>query len=75
MTIKMLKNRWNTLKSQVENNSIELNDAKEKAIELLATAIDMVESNNNADDQFVLETLIQVITEFVDNTTEVSASL
>jgi len=67
MTIAKIRNCYKTLVSKLNNNSISLDDAKEKAIILLSDAMDL--KNNSAEldvvDQFKLETLINCIDELI----------
>ena len=61
MSVKMLKNRWSTINSQLDNGIITLIEAQEKAVILLADAYDLQNNGElSADDAYKLANLIKV---------------
>ena len=62
MSVKMLKNRWSTINSQLDNGIITLIEAQEKAVILLADAYDLQNNGElSADDAYKLANLIKAI--------------
>ena len=62
MSVKMLKNRWSTINSQLDNGIITLIEAQEKAVILLADAYDLQNNGElSADDAYKLDNLIKAI--------------
>ena len=81
MSIKSLKNRFQTLRSQVLNNQISYADAEDKAVTLLADAMylknNSVENKLTSEDIIALESFIvrmdEYIVEIQSNNTNVAS--
>ena len=70
MTVAQLKKRYNTLKAQINSGEISAEDAKDKAIILLADAMDLqnvVEANS--DDAYLVARIISCLDELANTET------
>ncbi|MBQ3047704.1 MAG: hypothetical protein IJD48_01670 [Clostridia bacterium] len=67
MTIAKLQNCYNTLRKQLKSGSISAEDAKEKAIVLLADALDLQKTvDANSDQAYELANLINWLDELAN---------